>query len=342
MKHLFLTAVLIVAVTAGRAANAASPAFDTAVRHSLIDGVERNVKDYVIADRIPRAEAALESARQSLEEIDDPRAFAKAVTETLYSATHDKHMFLAYRETAVQTNGDASYMKTLSTYTGEGVGTFARLPGNIGYLDIRPNFTSAEESAHAFAAMMTLAANTDALIVDVRKNGGGGSANHLLLSYFVPANTPLTSLHFRGQPPLNVSSYPILKGPRYLTKPVFVLTGPRTASAAEGFAYALQALHRATIVGSVTAGAGNPNKMTPLNEHFVVSVAIGETINPYTKTGWEGVGVQPDVATAPSDALLRSYALALQQAKNDFAPIAARRAEALGDPAAALASIGLK
>lgn len=337
-----LTIATLLAIPSAPMARAEAITFDLSARHTLIDGVEAHVKDYVFEDRIPKIEAAIEAARPSLERIDDPAAFAKAVTETLYGVSHDKHMYLGYREVPVKPNGDAAFMTSMDVYNGEGVGTFSRLPGNIGYLDIRPNFPTAEESADAFAAVMTLAATTDALIIDVRRNGGGSTSNHLLLSYLLAPKTPIVSLHFRGQKPLDIVSLPNVKGPRYLTKPVIVLTSGRTASAAEGFAYALQATHRATIVGATTAGAGNPNKVTSLNDHFYLSVAIGETVSPYTHTGWEGVGVQPDVQTDAADALVRGYTIALQKSTNGFAALAARRADALSDPAATLSAIGLK
>ena len=47
-----------------------------------------------------------------------------------------------------------------------------RLEGNVGYLDLR-GFHRAEVGGDTAAAAMNFLANTDALIIDLRKNGGG-------------------------------------------------------------------------------------------------------------------------------------------------------------------------
>jgi hypothetical protein len=81
------------------------------------------------------------------------------------------------------------------------------------------------------------------------------------------------------------------------------LTSPRTLSAGEGFAYDLQAQKRATVVGETTAGAANAAGMAPLGPGLAMMLSSARTRNAITGTNWEGVGVQPDVATASVDAL---------------------------------------
>jgi C-terminal processing protease CtpA/Prc len=82
-----------------------------------------------------------------------------------------------------------------------------------------------------------------------------------------------------------------------------VLTSKRTFSGGEEFAYALQSLHRATIVGETTGGGANPGRGFPLPYNLTVFVPTGRAINPITKTNWEGVGVKPDVAVDADRAL---------------------------------------
>ena len=102
-------------------------------------------------------------------------------------------------------------------------------------------------------------------------------------------NTPLVKVHFEPREPS-------------FDGPVYVLTSSRTASAAELAADALKASGRATIVGELTAGkmlsqkpfdiVGGLQLYLPIADYY--SVENGRI---------EGVGVSPDVAVAPDQAL---------------------------------------
>jgi hypothetical protein len=69
-----------------------------------------------------------------------------------------------------------------------------------------------------------------------------------------------------------------------------------------------------------------------------VFIPNGHVVHPVTHANWEGVGVVPDVPTAPDQALTTAYTLALKAAK----PLVAtpksenERAAAMADPRAAL------
>lgn len=97
-------------------------------------------------------------------------------------------------------------------------------------------------------------------------------------------------------------------------KPVAVLTSARTFSGAEEFAYDLQALKRATVVGETTGGGAHPVRGRRVDAHFVVMLPWRRAVNPVTKTNWEGVGVTPDVKTSADAALT----VALQQIEQQF------------------------
>ena len=148
---------------------------------------------------------------------------------------------------------------------------------------------------------MSFVANTDALIIDVRNNGGGApSMVAYLCSYlFGPEPVHINDLYFRPENSTHQWwTLPHLPGKRYEGKPVYVLTSKRTFSAAEEFTYNLKTQKRATIVGETTGGGANPGGTRPVAEHFIVFVPSGRAINPITKTNWEGTGVAPDVAVA--------------------------------------------
>jgi C-terminal processing protease CtpA/Prc len=97
-----------------------------------------------------------------------------------------------------------------------------------------------------------------------------------------------------------------------LNKPVYILTSTNTFSAAEDFAYNLQALKRAVIIGSKTRGGANAGRTFRINEHFEIYIPVGKAINPITGKNWEG-GIIPDIVTASKEALRKAQIVALQK-----------------------------
>jgi C-terminal processing protease CtpA/Prc len=116
-----------------------------------------------------------------------------------------------------------------------------------------------------------------------------------------------------GSDPEELWTQPEVVGERYgEDKPIYVLTSHKTFSAAEEFAYDLQALGRATIVGETTRGGANPGQPFELAADFTVLIPIGEAVNPITKTNWEGTGVNPDVAVPEEKAFETARDAALE------------------------------
>jgi hypothetical protein len=93
---------------------------------------------------------------------------------------------------------------------------------------------------------------------------------------------------------------------------VYVLTSPKTFSAAEEFTYNLKNLKRATIIGETTGGGAHPGGIRVATERFTVWVPTGRAINPITKTNWEGTGVKPDIEVKATDALITAHVKALE------------------------------
>lgn len=191
------------------------------------------------------------------------------------------------------------------------------LPGNIGYLNFR-YFGDPALGASKLAAAMQFLADTDALVLDLRHNGG---ATHpglmdLLTRYLVrDAEVVTAEVKWRGTPPefmTNPEKLPVT-GARYLDRPVFILTSGTTFSGAEGFTYNLQAMKRVTVVGQRTGGGANPGGEVRAGDHFAVWVPFGHTVHPVTKTSWEGVGVIPEVECRSKEALARARIAALDQ-----------------------------
>jgi C-terminal processing protease CtpA/Prc len=194
-----------------------------------------------------------------------------------------------------------------------GVERVERLPGNIGYLELR-GFANAEWAGEAVASAMSLLAHTEALIVDLRRNGGGDPATvALVTSYLLDERTHLNDLYFR--PENQTTQYWSLDwvpGKRFGgKKPVYVLTSARTFSGAEEFSYNLKNLKRATLIGETTGGGAHPGELRKVGTHFRMFVATGRAINPISKTNWEGTGVEPDIKVRADDALRTAQLRAL-------------------------------
>jgi retinol-binding protein 3 len=180
-----------------------------------------------------------------------------------------------------------------------------RLPGNIGYLDLRCCADPGLAESRVTAAM-TLLSSTYALIIDLRHNTGGHPGmNSLLISYLMsPEPVQISSIYWRAsateQPFWTHAQVP---GPRYEQKPVYVLTSQETFSAAEAFAYDLQALKRAIIIGERTGRGANPGGWFELGQQLSVFIPTGRAVNPHTGTNWRKHGVIPDIETPGEQAL---------------------------------------
>jgi retinol-binding protein 3 len=186
--------------------------------------------------------------------------------------------------------------------------------GNIGYIDFR-GFMDPEAGAETVAAAMNFVNNSDALIFDMRQNGGGNPAMvALICSYLFGDKVHLNDLYWReGNETKEFWTNPNVAGKKYLGRDVYVLTSNRTFSGAEEFSNNLKVLKRATIVGETTGGGANPGGVFRLSDHFGVFIPTGRAINPVTKTNWEGTGVEPDVKVPQDQALKTAYLMALNK-----------------------------
>lgn len=156
---------------------------------------------------------------------------------------------------------------------------------------------------------------TDALILDLRRNGGGRpSSVAYLMSHFFPLGDErhLNDIYDR---PTNVTQQywtnPAITQ-RY-DKPVYVLTSARTFSGGEECAYDFQTQKRATLVGETTGGGTNPVAPYSVGHGIVVAIPRGQAINPVTKTSWEHVGVKPDIAVPAAQAQQTAHVAILRQ-----------------------------
>lgn len=237
--------------------------------------------------------------------------FCAAVTADLQAVAPDKHLRLLWNEEAVPVEEEDSPEEEKArwlTYYQEGnfgIARAERLDGNIGYLDLR-FIPDADAGFAAIGAAMQLVAHTEGLVIDLRQCRGG-SPNGVALwcsHFFGDDEVHLNDIYERATDSTRQYwTYPHTPGPRYLDRPVTVLTAAFTFSGGEELAYNLQALKRATLVGETTRGGAHPTDRFALTPHIAVTVPAARSINPVTGTNWEGVGVKPDVEAKAEDAL---------------------------------------
>lgn len=176
------------------------------------------------------------------------------------------------------------------------------LDNNIGYIRLS-EINLSDRSLPLLTSAMRLVGNSHALIIDLRDNGGGGSdIGAVLESFFLPKDTPLLEVVSRAGTQELIKTVNWLLDPKY-SKPVYILVNKKTASAAEAFAFVMQANKKAVVVGETTAGAANMNEWYPINEHLYISISLLSPRLPRTAKSWEETGVHPDLITLPGEEL---------------------------------------
>lgn len=191
------------------------------------------------------------------------------------------------------------------------------LAGNIGYLRINM-FLDAPPVTEKLAAAFGMLSETGALIIDVRDAPGGEPAGVAsVISHLVDRPTPTVHVDDPAGSPQRRTFHAEPRTPAFTGRPVYVLIDSGTASGAEEFAYDLQAMGRAVLVGQGTWGGATPGGYRPLAEGFVAFIPMQIVTNTVTGTNWEGVGVRPDVEVPADQALATAHRLALEAVLRD-------------------------
>jgi carboxyl-terminal processing protease len=185
----------------------------------------------------------------------------------------------------------------------------------IGALQLT-SFTSGSGSELRAQVNSLLHQGAQALILDLRENGGGLLEEAVnVASIFIPDGT-IVSTDGRSQP----RQVYLAKGGAISTKiPMVVLVDSGTASAAEIVTGALQDRGRAKVVGTHTYGKGVFQEIEPLPNGGALDFTVGEyfTPNGHNLGGGgvrKGAGIKPDI-----------YANTSPRARNDTALVVAER-----------------
>lgn len=311
-------------VAMGPNATLSDLAIDAAERRRAVEGATRQLDEfYVYPDVAKRMDDAITSrlASGAYDSQTNGIVFANLLTTDLQAVSHDKHLRVTFSARPLPplpppgkrpppSADDSARMRHQMDSMNCGFVQAEVLPGNVGYLKFN-QFGPPAFCGETGSAAMNFLAGTDALIVDLRTNGGGDPAMvTYLASYLFDSRTHLNDLWDRKTGETHEYWTHDVPGRHFGgTKPVYVLTSNRTFSGAEEFTYDLKAQQRATIVGETTGGGAHPVSGHPIDEHFMIGVPGARAINPITHTDWEGTGVEPDVKVPASDALVTAQRL---------------------------------
>ncbi len=313
-SRLLAASLLSVAALTPLAAAADSTVSDQDV-HAVVDAIrDKLLAAYPFpdiaqryADQLPQAESA-GHYRQL-----DHCELARRLTEDLRAIHKDVHL-------RVICEGGPASNTPLKASVGEpktGTPGFESVEqdsdtGTV-YIRSRGGWHVSDSTFDAAARAMAVAANARHVIIDVRGNpGGSGEIGRFLASYFYKTGDEKYYLYgFTKNPARNQQewTYAFVPGQRLPDARLYILVDKDTASATEGFAFAMQHLKRATIVGEVTAGAGIAGAFEKVGSKLSMFLPTKMIVAPNTNEGWEGKGVQPDVVTAPGEE--RAAAMAL-------------------------------
>ena len=354
-----LITLVLVALCAPRGFGQAPEAMtvDAAKRQAIVDEVSSLLnKNYIFAETAKKIEDLIRGRLKNGEydKMTDAQAFAETLSRDLLSVSKDRHMGFAYRpamaaeirrqQSRNEDEAKAARARELAAAKRDNFGfrKAERLEGNIGYLDFRV-FASAGDAGGTAIAALNLLAYCDAIIIDLRQNGGGDPSQiQLISSYFFPESAHLNDLYYRAADKTeNYWTLPYVPGPKPVNADLYILTSADTFSGAEEFSYNMKNLKRATLIGETTGGGAHPTDAMIVQEKFILRVPIARAINPITKTNWEGTGVTPDIQIPAAQAFDRAYEMALEKLaakatdpdrKNEFAWILSGKKAKLNPP----------
>ncbi|NIO29709.1 MAG: hypothetical protein GTO29_14275 [Candidatus Latescibacteria bacterium] len=325
----FILLSLVPATQAQFARPGELPRIDAATRAAIVDSVTAAIDSiYVLEGPAKRIVAGLKKnlADGDYDDLTDPAELAERLYRDAQAINHDGHFRIAAMpplDPAVaeaqqdEDPADVERRRQLRRARNYGFKKVEILPGGIGYLRF-DEFAHGDEAFAAAAAAMNFLANSNALILDLRYNGGGSASMiRFICGYLFEENAHLINWDIRAKKK-TVQSYSAdyVPGRRITEQPVYILTSDRTFSAAEEFTFDLRNLERATVVGDTTGGGGHTVASRIFDfDGFRVGMRLpyGRAYNPKNNEGWEGVGVIPHIAVPAEQALITAQADALRK-----------------------------
>lgn len=253
------------------------------------------------------------------ESFDIERAFASELESDLRSVINDKHIRVSHDPERVQKILNRDFGEGRAARGNFGFEEVSILENNIGYLDLR-GFEDIRYAEDVAKPAMDKLIQANAIIFDLRRNGGGSPSMIRFISSYLFGSEPVHLNTFYWRPSDSYSetwTNPELASETKSDIPIFVLTSDYTFSAAEEFTYNLKNMERAIIIGETTGGGAHPGGPMVIADGFLVNVPQGRAINPITNTNWEGVGITPHIIVPKERALETALELAKQALTRD-------------------------
>lgn len=190
-------------------------------------------------------------------------------------------------------------------------------PCNIGYIKLSDFSTPGPLARQTMHSAMQFVSHSDALIIDLRNCDERDPINvvtvdtiaayfdeskaitaYEMASYFVNSKTRVGKIYNRIEDSWsehNIDNKQELTHGLALNMPVYILVSGHTPPAGERFAYTLQNLGKAVVVGNLTMGVSNLTRGFSLGNGFVAFIPYSRSINAATNSNWDNFGVVPDV-----------------------------------------------
>ena len=250
-------------------------------------------------------------------------ALTQQLTTELREVSNDKHMYVLWDPELVAaarsgTNQRSAQQGRSSAEVRElrwqraidsnfGLDDFRWLPERVGYVHIT-GFTELRYAEQAYEALLKYFGHAEAMIFDLRGNGGGHpNVIRLLQSQFFEESQLL--LTFTNRAEGREFEERVWADPDGIWQgiPIYILIDQNAGSAGEDFPYTTKHAGEGVLVGERTAGAGHMNRVYPIEPGFEFSISIAGPVGAVTGGNWEGTGVEPDIAVLPPEALLVAY-----------------------------------
>lgn len=301
------------------------PKLTSDAKKTVVERIAEMVQNYYVFPDVATKNAEYLKSQlknKSYDKIKEWDEFAEKLTDDLQHINKDKHMSVKVRKAdrvrMEQNDPILARLSQMARLRSDNFGfrKVEMLENNVGYVDFR-YFNGSDEAREVATSVMNFLQNADAVIFDMRKNGGGNpDMVQFICSFFFGEKTHLNSLYWReGDHTREFWTLDSLPGKRMPDTPLFVLTSSYTFSGAEEFSYNFKTRKRAELVGETTGGGANPGGSVPINDVLSIFIPTGKAINPVTNTNWEGVGVEPDVNVPADSALAVAQRLATKAAE---------------------------
>lgn len=281
--------------------------------HAVVTKAAQAVEDgYVFPDKGASIAALLRAhlAEDRYAGCAGPADLGAFVTADLRDASGDLHLRLLFHEGGAVGEEDqealAATWAEQARQTAGGMRRVERRDGNIGVVEVAPVLGHPGMAGAAIVAAMSLVADADALVIDVRGCRGGSPDGVVLLLSHLFGGEPvrLSDIESREEGTRQFWTAAVLPGRRFgPDKPVAVLVGPETFSGGEGLAFDLREQGRATIVGEPTRGGAHPRIGVVVHPQLELTLPTARSVSLFTGGNWEGIGVQPDVEVPADQAL---------------------------------------